>query len=135
VIGLENVKTQASGNLSVQSGALLFDAGKSQANIAITAIDDIFLGSESTQARGKTAQVAKVAALAAPYGSGRALSLFMRTKVDVLTVSYHDPNGGVHGAIFALPKGLAAGVRTQLIAAGAHASPLAEEGPKEGKQP
>jgi hypothetical protein len=46
----------------------------------------------------------------------------MRTKVDVLTVAYHDANGAVHGAIFAIPKGLGARVRTQLIAAGAHAS-------------
>jgi hypothetical protein len=135
VIGLENIKAQASGKLSVLSGALFFDTGTSQANVAVTAIDNIFLGSEDTQARGKAAQVAKVAAIAAPYGSGRTLSLFMRTKVDVLTVSYHDQNGGAHGAIFAIPKGLAAGVRTQLIAAGAHASALAEEGPKEGKQP
>jgi hypothetical protein len=122
VIGLENVKLQSSGNLSVQSGALLFDGGKSQGRVPIASIDDIFLGSETTQAGSKGAKVAKVAALAAPYGSGRALSLFMRTKVDVLTVAYHDANGAVHGAIFAIPKGLGARVRTQLIAAGAHAS-------------
>jgi hypothetical protein len=121
VVGLEDVKPER-GALSVKSGALLFDTGKSQGTVPVSSIDDIFLGSEDTQAGSKGAKVAKVAAYAAPYGSGRALSLFMRTKVDVLTVSYHDPNGGVHAAIFAIPKGQAAGVRTQLISAGAHAS-------------
>jgi hypothetical protein len=127
VVGLENVKAQASGKLSVQSGALLFDAGKSQAKVAVTSIDDIFLGAETTQSGGTAGKVAKAAAIAAPYESGKVLSLLMRTKVDILTVLYRDENGGVHGAIFALPIGRAAGVRTQLIAAGAHASVPAEQ--------
>jgi hypothetical protein len=118
VIGLENVKLQGSGSLSVQSGALLFDAGKSQGRVPIASIDDIFVGSETTRAGGKTAGVV---ALAAPYGSGRLLSLLLRTKVDIFTVSYHDANGGVHGAIFATPKGLAAGLQTQLRPAAARA--------------
>jgi hypothetical protein len=47
----------------------------------------------------------------------------MRNKVDVLTVSYHDSDGSLHGAIFALPIGQAEGMRDQLVKAGAHASP------------
>jgi hypothetical protein len=135
VAGLENVKFQKGGTLSVQGDALLFDTGKSQAKVPIASIDDIFLGSETTQSTTKTARVAKVAAMAAPYESGRALSLFYRTKVDILTVSFHDASGGAHGAILAIPKGLGAGMRAQLIAAGAHASPVVDEPQKEGKQP
>jgi hypothetical protein len=122
------MKANRSGELSVQSDGLSFDAGKSsQAKIAVPSIDDIFLGSEVTQSGGKTARVVKTAAIAAPYESGKVLTLLLRTKVDILTVVYHDDNGGLHSAIFAVPKGLAAGVRMQLIAAGAHASATVEE--------
>ena len=58
----------------------------------------------------------------------------MRNKVDVLTVSYHDTDGSLHGAIFALPIGQAEAMRAQLIQAGAHASPL-EEKITEGSKP
>jgi hypothetical protein len=127
IIGLSDVKSNRSGELSVQDGALLFNGGTEQAKIAIPSIDDIFLGSETTQAGGKTARVVKTAAIAAPYESGKVLTLLLRTKVDILTVVYHDGNGGIHSAIFAVPRGEAAGVRTELIAAGAHASAEVQE--------
>jgi hypothetical protein len=128
LIGLGDIKSQRSGKLSVQSGALSFDGGPSQqAKIGVSSIDDIILGSEVTQAGGKTGRVVKTAAIAAPFESGKVLTLLLRNKVDILTVVYHDENSAVHGVIFAVPRGLAAGVRMQLIAAGAHASPLAEE--------
>jgi hypothetical protein len=134
LIGLGDVKSQDSGKLSVQDGALIFDTGKLQAKVPVSSIDDIFLGSESTQSGGKAGRVVKTAAIAAPFESGKVLSLIMLTKVDVLTIQYRDSNGGVHGAILATPKGTAAGLRTQLIAAGAHASPLPDPPPqKEGK--
>ena len=46
----------------------------------------------------------------------------MRTKVDILTLSYHDTDGALHGVIFALPIGQAEQMRTQLVQAGAHTS-------------
>jgi len=128
LIGLGDIKSQQGGKLNVQGGALSFDGGPSQqAKIAVASIDDIALGSEVTQAGGKTGRVVKTAAMAAPFESGKVLTLLLRNKVDILTVVYRDDNGGIHSAIFAVPKGLAAGVRTQLISAGAHASPLVEE--------
>ncbi|MGA2214304.1 MAG: hypothetical protein ABSH31_13605 [Bryobacteraceae bacterium] len=122
MIGLENVKAQSGGKISVESDALVFVSRKSQAKIAVSAIDDILLGSETTQAGGKTGKVFKAAAIAAPYETGRFLSVLMWTKVDILTVLYRDENGGVHSAVFALPEGQAGGIRTQLIAAGARAA-------------
>jgi hypothetical protein len=122
IIGFENVKAQQSGTLSVQSGALLFDAVKSQAQIGISSIDDILTGSETTQSNSRTSRGIELAAVAAPYGSGRAVSLLVRKKVDILTLLYRDANHGIHGAIFSVPKGRAADFRMQLIAAGAHAS-------------
>jgi len=120
LIGLDNVKSQSGGKLSVQNDALLFTSRKSQAKIAISAIDDVLLGSETTQSGGNAGKVFKVAAIAAPYESGRFLSVLMWTKVDILTVLYRDEKGGVHSAVFELPQGQAAGLRTRLIAAGAH---------------
>jgi hypothetical protein len=123
VIGLDNVKEDATGKLTVQDGALRFTAGKSESKVPIASIDDIFVGTETTQSGGKTGRNVKIAALAAPYYSGKLLTLFMRTKVDILTISYHDSGGGLHGAIFELPIGQAAPIRTQLNQAGAHSRP------------
>jgi hypothetical protein len=122
VIGLDTVKRNATGTLTVQNGDLLFDTGKSEQRVPVTSIDDIFIGTETTQSGGKTGRVVKTAAIAAPYESGKALTILMRTKVDILTVAFHDPQGAVHGAIFALPIGQAEPMRTQLIQGGAHVS-------------
>jgi hypothetical protein len=124
VIGLENIQRNATGMLTVQDGALLFKTSKAEEKVPVASIDDIFVGTETTQAGGKKGRAVKTAAMAAPYGSGRTLSLLMRTKVDILTVSFHNPDGALHGVIFALPIGQAAPVRMQLIQAGAHASPV-----------
>ena len=104
VIGLENVKRNRAGKLTVQNGVMQFEAGTTDAKVPAAAIDDLSVGSETTQAGGKAGTVARTAALAAPYDSGAALSLLLRTKVDILTVSYRDSGGGLHAAILALPR-------------------------------
>ena len=127
IIGLDNMKGNASGTLSVQDGTLLFKTGKAEAKVPAASIDDIFIGAETTQSGGKTGRVVKTAAIAAPFESGKALTILMRTKVDILTVAFHDKDGAVHGAIFALPKGQAEPMRAQLVQAGAHISPASKE--------
>jgi hypothetical protein len=122
IIGFENVKAQQPGTLSVQNGVLMYDAGKSQASIGISSIDDILIGAETTQSNSRTSRGIELAAVAAPYGSGRAVSLLVRKKVDIVTLLYRDTSNGIHGAIFSVPKGRAADFRMQLIASGAHAS-------------
>jgi hypothetical protein len=134
IAGLDTVKRNATGTLAVQGDALDFKNGNAENKVAIASIDDIFIGTETTQSGGKTGTAVKTVAIAAPYGRGKALMLMMRTKVDILTVSFHDPGGAMHGAIFALPIGQAEQMRGQLIQAGAHASPL-EEKPSEGSKP
>ncbi len=127
VIGLDAAKRNLMGSLTIHDGALEFKTakpGQEVSKVPVSSVEDVFIGTESTQVRGKTATTVKVAAHAAPYGSGRALSLMMRSKVDILTVSYHDADGSLHGAIFALPIGQAEGVRAQLVQAGVHASPI-----------
>jgi hypothetical protein len=135
VIGLENVGSQKNGKLSVQNGAMEFDFGKSSAKVPVASIDDIFVGSETTQGGGPVGRLVKTASMAAPYESGKVLTLLLRTKVDILTVSYRDESGARHGAILALPKGQAIDMRTRLIAAGAHASASSEPQLQERKQP
>jgi hypothetical protein len=124
IIGLDAVKLNATGKLTVQDGALEFKTGKAGTKVPVSSINDVFIGTETTQGGGKTGRAVKTAAIAAPYESGRALTILMRTKVDILTVSFHDPEGALHGAIFALPIGQAEQVRAQLIQAGAHAAPV-----------
>ena len=128
VIGLDTTKRNAMGSLTVHDGSMEFKTGKpgqeASSKVPVSSVEDVFIGTENTQVRGKTATVVKTAGHAAPYGSGRALSLMMRNKVDILTVSFHDTDGSLHGAIFALPIGQAEGVRAQLVQAGAHASPI-----------
>jgi hypothetical protein len=134
VIGLEKISSQKSGKLSVRSGAMQFDDGKASVQVPAKSIDAIFVGTETTQAGGKVARGVKTAAIAAPYGSGKVFSLLMRTKVDILTVSYHDDGGALHAAIFALPIGQGIDMRTKLIAAGAREGAAAAEEAKERAQ-
>jgi hypothetical protein len=122
VIGLETIKRNASGHLTIQNGVMQFDTGKGDVKVPVSSIDDVFVGNETTQGGGTAGRVVKTAAIAAPFGSGKALTLLLRTKVDMLTVVYKGTGGEVHGAIFSLPKGSAEPMRAQLIAAGAHSS-------------
>ena len=127
IVGLDDIKADTSGQLTLQDGGLRFATGKAETKVPISSIDDIFLGAETTQSGGKAGRVVKTAAIAAPFESGKALTILMRTKVDILTVAFHDPDGAVHGAIFALPKGQGEPMRTQLVQAGAHVSPAPKE--------
>ena len=120
VVGMQNVKRDATGLLQIQSKEVHFDAGRSRGAIPISAIEDIYIGTETTQAGGKLGEVAKGAALAAPYDSGAALTLLMIQKVDVLTITYRDSDNGLHAAIFAVPKNHAEQFRADLISSGSH---------------
>ena len=133
VVGLENIKRNLSGSLTVLDGELQFQAGKMNANLPLASIDDISVGTEITQAGGRAGTVAKTAAMAAPYESGAALSILLRTTVDTLTVSNRDSGGGLHYAILALSKGQGEQQRAQLITAGAHVSGPTGQGLQEGK--
>jgi hypothetical protein len=64
-----------------------------------------------------------VASIVAPYGSGSALPL-LRRKVDTLTIQYRDADGGLHGAIFTVPRGMAEAIEKELIAQGARTTAL-----------
>lgn len=130
ILGLENVKRNVRGQLVVEPGALAFVASKTRAELPIASIEDVFTGDDSKRMIGGTLGTLT---MFAPYGSGRFLSLF-REKVDVLTVEYRDAGGGLHGAVFMVPKGKAAEVKKELIARGVHASLPVEKETKPTKE-
>jgi len=133
VIGLENVKRNSAVRITVVDGGLQLQGGKTTIKLPMASIEDIAIGTETTQAGGKAGTVAKTAAMAAPYDSGAALSILLRTNVDVLTVASRDSGGGLHYAILALPKGQGEPQRAQLITAGAHVLPPSGQESKDEK--
>src|ERR1700733_6009003 len=119
VLGLENIKPNARGDLTVQVGALQFKTSKAEAKVSIASVQDVFTEQDFKQLIGGT--VGTLAKMGVPYGGGRVLSLFQE-KIDVLTVEYRDANGGLHGAIFTLPRGQAPPLKRQLLALGGRPS-------------
>jgi len=102
--------------LTIQDDALRFEQdAKPGAEVKIASVQGVFLGSESKQVGGTPAKLGKAAA---PFGSGRVLSLFAHKEYDTLTVEYVDDDGGVHGAIFQLSKGQADDLRKELLTRG-----------------
>jgi hypothetical protein len=119
VIGLAGLKENTKGRLTVVNGTLRFVHAKGNVDVAAASIEDVVTGKDSQRVIGGT--FGTVASLAAPYGSGSALPL-LRKKVDTLTIQYRDADGGLHGAIFTMPRGKADSIKKELVAQGAHTS-------------
>lgn len=126
VIGGETVKNNSVGTLSVVGSSLQFAAGKKKLEVEASSILDLSTHEDNRQ---DVTGAAHFAAMAIPYGGGRALALFSH-HVDVLTVEFKDASGAFHGTVFVLAQGQAAPFKKQLVAMGAKASvPLAEPAP------
>jgi len=122
--GLQGVKENAKGTLSVENGNLHFVHGKGSSDVNIKVILDVATGTDNHKAVGNTVGTIS---MAAPYGGGRFLSLF-RKKIDTLTVEYRDVEGAFHGVIFTTPSGTAELLKKELVAQGAHTTvPPAQE--------
>jgi hypothetical protein len=130
VIGIVGVKEKTKGTLSLVNGALRFSHAKGNADITAASIQDVVTGRDSQRVIGGT--LGTVAQIAAPFGTGRALSLF-RKKLDTLTIKYRDADGGLHGIIFTVPLGKAEIVKQELIAHGAQTSIPTQADPNETK--
>ena len=129
VLGLEGVKRNLRGTLTVQPGGLDFTSSGAHGTVAIASIQDVFTAQDSRQTGGKALTVLK---MGVPYGGGRVVSLFSHEKLDSLTVEYRDANGGLHGVVFTMPLGQAAVLKKQLVDLGAHASiPVASQPEKQ----
>ena len=116
VLGLEGLKHNCMGALTVQKGTLEFTSGKKKADVPASSISDVVTDKDSQRAIGG---VIGTISMFGPYGSGRFLSLF-RTKIDTVTINYHDSSGALHGAVFSMPTGKAEEVKQDLLAEGAH---------------
>ena len=118
VLGFENLKRNASGELSIQDDALRFlRDGNPAVQVSVTSIQNIALSEEDKQVGGVPMMLGKTAV---PFGGGRVVSLFSHKKYDSLTIEYLDSNAGFHGAIFLLAKGQGPAFKNGLIAHGAH---------------
>jgi len=99
--------------------------------VPIGSIQELSLGEQDKQVGGVPMTLAKAAA---PYGGGRAISLFSHKKYDTVTLGYLDSNGGFHGAIFQLNNGQGEVLKSELEAAGAHITRPEDEKTKRSTQ-
>ena len=118
VTGLAGVKTNTSGNLTLENGSLQFASSGTKVSVPIHSVEDVITENDSQRVfRGTIGTLT----MFAPYGGGRFLSLF-RSKIDTLTIQYRDTDGGLHGAIFTMPLGKADPFKKDLVSQGAHTS-------------
>jgi hypothetical protein len=127
VLGFEDVKHNATGELKIQGGVMQFQHdGSIPAQVSISSIQKIFVEDGDKQVGGTAMTLGKAAA---PFGGGRVVSLFAHKKYDFLTVEYLDNSGGFHGAIFQLAKGQGEIFKKALVVNGAHLTPPEERTP------
>lgn len=119
IIGIVGVKEKTKGRLTVVNGTLRFTHAQGKTDVPAASIQDVVTGSDSQRVVGGT--LGTLTQLAAPFGSGRILSLF-RTKLDTLTIKYRDSDGGLHGVIFTMLLGKAEQIKQELLAQGAQTS-------------
>jgi hypothetical protein len=118
ILGLQGVSANAGGKLSIAGDALKFQKTEgSEAQVPISSIQDVSLGTEDRQVGGVPVTLGRAAV---PFGGGRAIGLFSHKKYDTLTMEYLDSDGGLHGAIFEISKGKAEAFKDALVAKGAH---------------
>lgn len=120
ILGFAGAPSNANGTLSIQVDALQFQrSGRPAVEVKIASVQDVIVGDLSKQVGGLPMTLGKAAA---PFGGGRAVSLFAHKKYDALTVQYVDVDGGIHGAIFQLHKGEGELFRNELVAKGVRVS-------------
>jgi hypothetical protein len=115
VLGLAGVKRNASGTLTIGNGNLNFAKGETTTAIPASSISEVLQSADTQRTIGGTFGTITQFG---PYGSGRFLSLF-RTKVDTLSITYVDASGGMHGAVFVVPKGKGVECKRALLTQGA----------------
>jgi hypothetical protein len=124
ITGLTGVKDKTKGSVTIDNGNLRFAHGKTNVDVPAASMQDVVTGNDSQRLiHGALGMLM----IAAPYESGRFMSLF-RTKLETLTIKYQDADGGLHGAIFTMGVGKAEPLKKQLVALGAHTSvPIQED--------
>ena len=118
VLGLEGVANDFVGEISIQSGTLVFTRREGPPiGIPLSAIQCAFLSQEDKEVGGTPMALGRAAT---PFGGGRAIGLFAHKKYDFVTLEYFDSKGGSHGTIYQLNKGQGQVLAGQLGAKGVH---------------
>jgi hypothetical protein len=113
VAGLEEVKANVSGDLTLSAAALTFSNRDVSTSIPRERIVNVFTGDQRTEPWGTTGKIARKVI---PFGGGAALAVATNKKVDLLTVEYRDIHDAYHGVVFVLPVEKAAVVRDTILA-------------------
>src|SRR5512133_364220 len=88
VMGLENIKPNLKGELSIDGESLRFQKNRTLATpVALSSIQSISLGEQDKQVGGVPMMLSKAAV---PFGGGRVVSLFSHKKYDSLAIEYSD---------------------------------------------
>lgn len=118
VIGPGNIKKNTKGSLALKNGDPHFISNKSDFSISAANVQDVITGADTERAiRGTVGTISQLA----PYGAGRALSLF-RENINTLTIEYRDSSGALHGAVFTMAVGRAEPLKKELLSQGAQTS-------------
>jgi len=122
ILGLEGVSKNATGELSIEDDAFVFQTGKGPAaRIPIASVQNVSFSQEDKQAGGTPMAMGRAAV---PFGGGRVIGLLAHKKYDFLTLEYLDSNGGYHGAICQLNIGQRQVLANELEIRGVHVSGL-----------
>jgi hypothetical protein len=116
VMGFEDIKKNERCGIDVSSGSVRLKSKTSTVEVPMSSIEDVLTGEDSARMIGGFIGTLTIAA---PYESGRFLSLF-RKKLDTLTIQYRDSEGGLHGGILSMHPGEAMALKKVIVAAGAH---------------
>jgi hypothetical protein len=129
VMGLENVKRNLKGELSIDSDSLRFRRDQSaSAAVTLSSIQNVSLGEQDKQVGGVPMMLGKAAV---PFGGGRVVSLFSHKKYDGVTIEYSDSTGGFHSIIFRMAKGQGETLKNGLMEHGTH---IAQSGDQVSEQ-
>jgi hypothetical protein len=128
ILGLEGISNNATGDLSIEDDAFVFQTGKGPAaRIPIASVQNVSFSQEDKQVGGTPMAMGQAAV---PFGGGRVIGLLAHKKYDFLTLEYLDSNGGYHGAICQLNKGQRQVLANELEIKGVHVSGLKADSAK-----
>ena len=110
IVGLEDIKPSAVGELAFDQAKIVFMAGGRSVSIPLRSILAFSISHDNVAlisgAKGKLAGMA-------PYGAGQVITA-IRPSADTLTLLYRDSFDAIHGCILILPKGAGDSVVTAL---------------------
>ncbi|MDE1176666.1 MAG: hypothetical protein PW789_08660 [Edaphobacter sp.] len=99
-VGFPDARENKKGVLSLDAGSLTFTSAATKAAIPRSAITAVSAGNDRVELWGTGGRILR---MAIPEGGGLAAGAMMHHRVDMLTVEFLDPRGGMHSAVFYLP--------------------------------